>query len=117
MRSSLDLLSLKTITNKVKLWLHCMHNGYCREVYTLVNELLKALFVSVEFIMLLMKQLNKYAEELETGTLNVEHFLSNLNGFENFIVLYEGYTGTFSLATAQEIKRFCINLSSRDFLQ
>ena len=50
--------------------------------------------------MLLMKQLNKYAEELETGTLNVEHFLSNLNGFENFIVLYEGSTGTFSLATA-----------------
>ena len=30
----------------------------------------------------------------------MEHFLSNLHGFENFIVLYEGSTGMFSLTTA-----------------
>ena len=35
----------------------------------------------------------------------MEHFLSNLDGFENFIVLYEGSTGIFSLATTKEINR------------
>ena len=42
---------------------------------------------------------------LKLELLNVEHFLSNLNGFKNFIILCEGSTGIYPLVTAEEINR------------